>query len=204
MNRRTLITLWALSLVTASAASATAAGTLITGRQVANGSLTNADVRDGSLTGVDLRNGSIGAIDLGKGVVKPRAIAAETKADIVASVPPEVTASAVIDGPNVAIVAGTASNVTGVQRVATGVYCVAVAGIDAATSTPTATMDVARSLPPGTVEVDGQMKARKDLGSVAVSVATATCPAGIEVRTYRDIAANLVLDNSVAFSLAVL
>lgn len=223
--RRITIALWALSLIVASAASATA-GSLITGAQIRNGSLTGADVADRSLsgldvkdatiTGADLRNGSIAATDLGPGVVKPRAIAAETKADIVAAVPDEVSASAVIDGPNAVAVSGTAANVSSVIRASQGIYCIGVTGIDAQTATPIVTPDPTRSLTPATIDLHpyeaqlggsyppGTMGARRIGSSAAAAVNTTACPGSVEVQTRRDVIGTLVLDDSVSFNFAVL
>lgn len=52
------------ALVFAMSGSALAAKSLITGKDVKNGSLTGADVRNGSLTGADVRNGSLTNADV--------------------------------------------------------------------------------------------------------------------------------------------
>jgi hypothetical protein len=212
---RAIIILWALSIIVASAASATA-GSLITGRQIANGTIGSIDIANGTLTGLDLRNGTVGAVDLGAGVVKPRSIAAETKADIVNAVPPEINASAVIDGPNAIAVPGTASNVSSVTRPSQGIYCIGVVGIDVQTATPFVAYDATRSLPKATIDLNpyeaqlegsyppGTMGVRKNGGEVAAAVNTPACPGAVEVQTRRNIVGTMVLDNSVAFNFAVL
>ncbi|MCW3002480.1 MAG: hypothetical protein JWQ20_1778 [Conexibacter sp.] len=60
-----------VALVLAGAGGATAASTLITGKQVKNSSLTGADIKNGSLAGDDIRNGSLAGDDLASASVGP-------------------------------------------------------------------------------------------------------------------------------------
>jgi hypothetical protein len=61
-RRRVVVLLGALGLVLAFAGSA-AAGTLVTGRQIKDDTITSVDLRDGRLQAVDIRDGSLTAAD---------------------------------------------------------------------------------------------------------------------------------------------
>ena len=65
LGRRAVLLIGALGLVLAFAGSA-AGASLITGKDIKDGTLTSGDLRDGGLRGVDVRNGSLTRTDFGK------------------------------------------------------------------------------------------------------------------------------------------
>jgi len=65
LGRRAVLLIGALGLVLAFAGSA-AGASLITGKQIKDGTLTSSDLRDGGVRGVDVRDGSLTRADFGK------------------------------------------------------------------------------------------------------------------------------------------
>lgn len=59
-----LVGLGLAAVVAVASATGAVAATMITGKQIKNGTVTGADIKNGSLTGKDVRNGSITAADL--------------------------------------------------------------------------------------------------------------------------------------------
>jgi len=134
-----------------------AASSLVTGKQIKNGSVTGSDVRNGSLTARDFKAGALPAGPIGPagaaGAAGSDGAPGEDGAPGKDGAPGEdgapglVRAYAAINGVDHELRAGTShAGVLGVRQVGEGAHCIALApGIDPATVVPAVAVDTPSS-----------------------------------------------------------
>lgn len=179
ISRRAAVLCICLTIVVTSAVSATAAGVLITGKNVKNSSLTGVDVKNSSLSGADIKSGSIQPGDLAPGV---GAAGAQGPAGATGPTGPQGAAGSAraygeVSRGALAFVAARTKGFSSVTRPATGQYCLNLepgSAIDPATTPILASVENGSSSVNGVVEVWGGVYA--PCGPKAFHIRTYTYP----------------------------